>query len=233
MNSQRRYNLENIVNCRDLGGYPSRYGVTQFGRFIRGGTVIRPTDADIKALKKLNVSTVIDLRGDFETVNQPNNFERLTENVSHISLYELNVADVKGAKIELSDVYKIIVDSYKENIAKVLKTIADAPDGAVLYHCFLGKDRTGILSMLLLTIAGVDEDDIVADYQLTFTYLEKFIRNNSDKLWETDMKMHYSLPETMRTLIEYINEKYGSVTEYILQTGVTETEIEKIRKRFF
>lgn len=233
MNSQRRYNLENIVNCRDLGGYPSRYGVTQFGRFIRCGTVIRPTDADIKALKELNVSTVIDLRGDFETVNQPNNFERLTENVSHISLYELNVADVKGAKIELSDVYKIIVDSYKENIAKVLKTIADAPDGAVLYHCFLGKDRTGILSMLLLTIAGVDEDDIVADYQLTFTYLEKFIRNNSDKLWETDMKMHYSLPETMRTLIEYINEKYGSVTEYILQTGVTETEIEKIRKRFF
>ena len=233
MNSQRRYNLENIVNCRDLGGYPSRYGVTQFGRFIRCGTVIRPTDADIKALKKLNVSTVIDLRGDFETVNQPNNFERLTENVSHISLYELNVADVKGAKIELSDVYKIIVDSYKENIAKVLKTIADAPDGAVLYHCFLGKDRTGILSMLLLTIAGVDEDDIVADYQLTFTYLEKFIRNNSDKLWETDMKMHYSLPETMRTLIEYINEKYGSVTEYILQTGVIETEIEKIRKRFF
>ena len=47
------------------------------------------------------------------------------------------------------------------------------------------------------------------------------------------MTMHYSLPETMRTLIEYINEKYGSVTDYILQTGLTETEIEKIRKRFF
>ena len=162
MNSQRRYKLENIVNCRDLGGYPSKYGITEFGRFIRCGTVIRPTDADIKALKKLNVSTVIDLRGDFETVNQPNNFERLTDNVNHISLYEINVADVKGARIELSDIYKVIVDTYKENIAKVLKTIADAPDGAILYHCFLGKDRTGILSMLLLTIAGVDEDDIVA-----------------------------------------------------------------------
>ena len=233
MNSQRRYFLENIVNCRDLGGYPSKYGVTKFGRFIRCGTVIRPTDADIKALKKLNVSTVIDLRGDFETVNQPNKFERLTDNINHISLYELNVADVKGAKIELSDIYKVIVDTYKDNVAKVLKTIADAPEGAILYHCFLGKDRTGILSMLLLTIAGVDEDDIVADYQLTFTYLEKFIKNHSDKLWETDMTMHYSLPQTMRTLIEYINQKYGSVTDYILQTGVTETEIEKIRKRFF
>lgn len=233
MNTQRRYPLENIVNCRDLGGYPSKYGCTKFGRFIRCGTVDRPTEGDIKVLGGLNISTVIDLRGDFEFNNQPNDFERLTDNVNHVSLYELNVAEAKNVKLTLPEVYEFIVDNYKENIYKALKVIADAPDGAVLYHCFLGKDRTGILSLLLLTIAGVGEDDIVADYQLTYTYLENYIHTHADSLWDTNAEMHYSLPQTMRTLISCIKKKYGSVENYIRLTGISDNEIEKIRKRFF
>ena len=93
MEPQRRYIFENIENCRDLGGYPSKYGCTKFKRFIRGGTVDRPTETDIEKLKALNVTTVIDLRGDFEFINQPNGTERLTDNVEHISLYEMNVAE--------------------------------------------------------------------------------------------------------------------------------------------
>lgn len=233
MNTQRRYSLESIVNCRDLGGYPSKYGCTKFGRFIRCGTVSRPTDNDIKALKELNISAVVDLRGDFEFNDQSNDMERLTENINHVSLYELNVAEAKNVKMTLSEVYEFIVDNYKENINKALKVIAEAPEGAVLYHCFLGKDRTGILTLMLLTIAGVDEDDIVADYQLTYTYLENYIHTHADSLWDTNAEMHYSLPQTMRTLIAYIKHKYGSVQDYIYSTGIDDESIEKIRKRFY
>lgn len=233
MNTQRRYSLESIVNCRDLGGYPSKYGCTKFGRFIRCGTVSRPTDNDIKALKELNISAVVDLRGDFEFNDQNNDMERLTENINHVSLYELNVAEAKNVKMTLSEVYEFIVDNYKENINKALKVIAEAPEGAVLYHCFLGKDRTGILTLMLLTIAGVDEDDIVADYQLTYTYLENYIHTHADSLWDTNAEMHYSLPQTMRTLIAYIKHKYGSVQDYIYSTGIDDESIEKIRKRFY
>ena len=233
MNTQRRYSLESIVNCRDLGGYPSKYGCTKFGRFIRCGTVSRPTDNDIKALKELNISAVVDLRGDFEFNDQSNDMERLTENINHVSLYELNVAEAKNVKMTLSEVYEFIVDNYKENIGKALKVIAEAPEGAVLYHCFLGKDRTGILTLMLLTIAGVDEDDIVADYQLTYTYLENYIHTHADSLWDTNAEMHYSLPQTMRTLIAYIKHKYGSVQDYIYSTGIDDESIEKIRKRFY
>lgn len=233
MNTQRRYSLESIVNCRDLGGYPSKYGCTKFGRFIRCGTVSRPTDNDIKALKELNISAVVDLRGDFEFNDQSNDMERLTKNINHVSLYELNVAEAKNVKMTLSEVYEFIVDNYKENINKALKVIAEAPEGAVLYHCFLGKDRTGILTLMLLTIAGVDEDDIVADYQLTYTYLENYIHTHADSLWDTNAEMHYSLPQTMRTLIAYIKHKYGSVQDYIYSTGIDDESIEKIRKRFY
>lgn len=233
MEAQRRYILENIVNCRDIGGYPSKYGCTKFGRFIRGGTVDRPTESDIGTLRELNISTVIDLRGDFEFDNQPNGMERLTDNVNHVSLYELNVAEAKDMKMTITEVYEYIVDNYKENICKALKAVANAPEDAVFYHCFLGKDRTGILSMLLLTIAGVSEDDIVADYQLTYTYLENYIHTHADSLWDTNAEMHYSLPQTMRALISYVKEKYGSITEYIKLTGISDEEIEKIRRRFF
>lgn len=233
MKTQRRYILENIQNCRDLGGYPSKYGCTKFGRFIRCGTVSRPTEEDIKNLSELNILAVIDLRGDFECNNQPNDFERLTNNVKHVSLYELNVAEAKNVKMTLSEVYEFIIDNYKDNICKVLNTISCAPEGAILYHCFLGKDRTGILSMLLLTIAGVDEDDIVADYQLTYTYLEKYIHDNSESLWDTNAEMHYSLPQTMRTVIDYIKNKYGSVIDYIKSIGLSDESIEKIKNRFF
>ena len=233
MEAQRRYILENIVNCRDIGGYPSKYGCTKFGRFIRGGTVDRPTESDIGTLRELNISTVIDLRGDFEFNNQPNDMERLTDNVNHVSLYELNVAEAKDMKMTITEVYEYIVDNYKENICKALKAVANAPEGAVFYHCFLGKDRTGILSMLLLTIAGVSEDDIVADYQLTYTYLENYIHTHADSLWDTNAEMHYSLPQTMRALISYVKEKYGSIAEYIKLTGISDEEIEKIRRRFF
>lgn len=233
MEAQRRYILENIENCRDLGGYPSKYGCTKFGRFIRGGTVDRPTENDINTLKELNVTTVIDLRGDFEFNNQPNDMERLTDNANHVSLYELNVAEAKDMKITITEVYEYIIDNYKENVCKALKAVADAPEGAVFYHCFLGKDRTGILSMLLLTIAGVSEDDIVADYQLTYTYLENYMHTHADTLWDTDPEMHYSLPQTMRSLLAYIKAKYGSVEDYIRHIGITDEDKEKIRKRFY
>lgn len=233
MEAQRRYILENIENCRDLGGYPSKYGCTKFGRFIRCGTVDRPTENDIKKLKELNVTTVIDLRGDYEFQGRPNDIERLTENARHISLYELNVAEAKNIKITITKVYEYIIDGYKENIYSALKAVADAPDGAVLYHCFLGKDRTGILTMLLLTVAGVSEDDIVADYQLTYTYLENYMQTHAETLWDTEPEMHYSLPQTMRSLLTYIKEKYGSVEDYIRQIGIGDEDIEKIRKRFY
>ncbi len=233
MEAQRRYILENIENCRDLGGYPSKYGCTKFGRFIRCGTVDRPTENDIKKLKELNVTTVIDLRGDYEFQSRPNDIERLTENARHISLYELNVAEAKNIKITITEVYEYIIDGYKENIYSALKAVADAPDGAVLYHCFLGKDRTGILTMLLLTVAGVSEDDIVADYQLTYTYLENYMQTHAETLWDTEPEMHYSLPQTMRSLLAYIKEKYGSVEDYIRQIGIDDEDIEKIRKRFY
>ncbi len=229
---QRRYIFENILNCRDIGGYPTPDGVTKFGRFIRCGIVNRPEDWEIEKLNELGIGTSIDLRGNYEAEETPLNLERLNgADIYNLPLFEFNVATREGMNLPLAQIYAEIAEKQMQNIAKVLNTIADAKDGIVLYNCFFGKDRTGILTMLLLSIAGVAKEDIIADYQQTYTYVKPYILTHADILWDTNSEKHYSLPETMEELIERLEEKHGSIIGYIKATGITDDAIERIRKK--
>ena len=228
----RRHIFKNILNCRDIGGYPTNGGATQFGRFLRGGIVNTPENWEIDRLEELGVTTVIDLRGTYEANETPLKLDRIKDaDVYNLPLYEFNVATQEGMNLPLNEIYDMIINTQQEHIARVLRTIADAKDGVIMYNCFFGKDRTGILTMLLLSIAGVAEDDIIADYQQTYTYIKSYIREHKDILWDQNSEKHYSLPETMENVIAMINERYGSVVEYIRSLGLTEDEINKIRTK--
>lgn len=232
--STRRLVFTHILNCRDLGGFETPYGVTKFGRFLRGGVVEVPDENEIKKLEKHGVKTVIDLRGDFEVNDMQTGLERISgSRHMNISLYEANVANANGEMGNLGEIYSMIVDDNRDKIRTVLEAIADADDGCLFYHCFFGKDRTGILTLLLLTIAGADEDDIIADYEVTYSYIRRYVDEHADTLWSKDRTFHYSKAETLLTLIEHIKEKYGSVYDYILSTGLSEEKINKIRNKFF
>ena len=232
MSILRRHIFTNILNCRDIGGYPTKCGSTNFGRFLRCGIVDTPDDWEIEKLSMLGVRTVIDLRGTYEATDMPLRLERLENaDVYNLPLFELNVATNEGMGLDLAQLYEMIIENYKENIAKILNVIADAKEGVILYNCFFGKDRTGILTMLLLSIAGVSKEDIIADYQQTYTYVKPYIETHADLLWDSNSEKHYSLPETMENVIDSIERKYGSVTDYILSTGVSNETIEKIKER--
>ncbi len=232
MSILRRHIFTNILNCRDIGGYPTKNGSTEFGRFLRCGIVETPEDWEIEKLNTLGVRTVIDLRGTYEATKTPLKLERIEgADVYNLPLFELNVATNEGMGLDLAQTYEMIIEHYKDNIAKILNVIADANEGVILYNCFFGKDRTGILTMLLLSIAGVSREDIVADYQQTYTYVKSYIKTHSDLLWDSSSEKHYSLPETMENVIDRIEEKYGSVINYIRSTGVSDETIEKIRNK--
>ena len=104
---QRRIIFENIVNCRDLGGYPCRGGaVTQFGRLLRCGIPRDPTPNDMEKLQEIGIKTVIDLRGDREAVERPSAFLNCPDFTYHqISLLEVNPA-ITNPDALLSDIYK-------------------------------------------------------------------------------------------------------------------------------
>ena len=93
MGSLRRLVLNNIVNCRDLGGYVCEKGITEFGKFLRCGIPATPTSDDIVEIMKYGVNTVIDLRGDWECENQPSVFQFIESiNYHHVCLFEINAA---------------------------------------------------------------------------------------------------------------------------------------------
>ncbi|MEI6579385.1 MAG: tyrosine-protein phosphatase [Eubacteriales bacterium] len=229
---QRRIQLENIINCRDLGGYLCKDGsVTQFGRLLRCGIPRDPTQRDMEILAAHGIKTVIDLRGDMEAVERPSAFLGHKDFTYHqISLLEVNPA-ITNAAVLLSEIYKNSVEKYSGNYAKVFKTIATIETPA-LFHCFLGKDRTGILASMILDLAGVWREDIIADYQVSGTYLNPFykreIEMNSGLIWENNDDHLLSEPKNIAMLLDYIDEKYGGVRGYLQAAGVTQEEIEKV-----
>ena len=238
MGSIRRLKLENIINCRDLGGYVCKDGVTKFGRFLRCGIPDTPTSDDIVEIVKYGVKTVIDLRGDWECEHIPSVFQFLDRvDYHHVCLFEINAALSNEFDGTIEKSYELSIEKYKHRYAEVLKIIADAQEGCILFHCFFGKDRTGMLSTLLLHIAGADREDIIADYQLSYTYIlpyiEKERKNPDGNMWETDESNLLSKPSTIISLLNFIDHKYGSVDNYLDNIGITQEIRAKIKTRFF
>ena len=91
-----------------------------------------------------------------------------------------------------------------------------------------GKDRTGVVAMLLLGICGVAKEDIIANYQVTRTYLKDHVEL---KLPDVLMNLNYSKAEWMEETYDYLMDKYGSFENYLLAVGLSKNQIKKLRKR--
>ena len=161
-------------NVRDLGGLPALDGrVTRFGKIVRADTPSRLSDTGWVALYAYGVRTIVSLRT--HGLNEP----------------ELDVhppyADIAVARVEIEDItdpefrqkwassdmwctplyYRDALHRWPQRHAAAISAIAQAGPGGVLFHCARGVDRTGIISLLLLSLAGVRPEDILADYELS------------------------------------------------------------------
>ena len=231
---QRYYAGENIINCRDLGGYECNGGVTKYGVALRAGVMRDPDEKDLAILKKFGVKTIIDLRGIEEAEVMPSYFKDNSEfRYYHYPLLEANPAMAKS-EAPMTELYKDCLSNYSANIAAVLKVIASL-DEPFMFHCFCGKDRTGMLAALLLSAEGVCKEDIIADYEVSYTYIKPFIhreiRNKSGLIWEGSYERFYSYGENMEQILTFIDEKFGGVTEYFREIGLSEAEIEALRRK--
>ena len=233
---QRYYAGENIINCRDLGGYACDGGTTAFGKALRAGILRDPNEKDLAILRKFGVKTVIDLRGVEEAEDMPSYFKNNPEfDYYHITLLEANPAMAK-TEMSMVELYKLCLSEYSENFAKALRTIA-ALDKPFMFHCFCGKDRTGMLAAFLLSAAGVCKEDIIADYEVSYTYIrpyiEREIRNNSGLIWDGAYERFYSEAENMAQILEFIEKKYGGAIGYFEKIGLTADEINALQTKLF
>lgn len=166
--------LEGGYNLRDIGGYRTRDGkLVRRGRLFRSAALGSLTEADVAAIAALEIKLVVDLRTTRERVAKPNrgawpNWARDYDS-STADLHRA-VADpaltTDGAHAAMRATYDRLPEEQADAYAQLLRRIAD-DDLPLLFHCAVGKDRTGVAAALILDLLGVDRDMIMADYLLT------------------------------------------------------------------
>ena len=193
MTNLRRIPLTHAHNTRDLGGYATAAGrVTAWGRLYRSDNVGNLDAGEWAQMAgERGIATVIDLRSTAESQGSPVNAPEGVTVVHHPLMGNLEgvpdlaqvgpeqaaqMAQAEGAERMLESMKLDYAKTTYENIdtaAAVLGAIVDGlPRGAVLFQCSAGKDRTGITAALVLWLAGVAREDIIADYQVSATYNE-------------------------------------------------------------
>jgi len=225
----RRLLLSNTLNTRDLGGYPTGTGgCTCFSRFLRSDLPYALTDADASRLIGMGITTVVDLRSTRETEQAPSFFEnREGFAYRHCPLHgngkrPADEKDIPASYLNLLADSSVLFD--------IMKIFADAECG-VLFHCTAGKDRTGVIAALLLSLAGVPLPDILADYQISYTYIRPMVErlraaDPSFPRWAGQSK-----PEYMAAFLSAFCEKYQSVAQYLTGLGLSRRDIVKIKSK--
>jgi protein-tyrosine phosphatase len=127
------------------------------------------------------------------------------------------------------------LENRPEEVVGALRSIITAP-GAAIVHCAAGKDRTGVVVALALTVAGVEPEVVVADYAATNERLEAIIeRLSRSQMYSTvtsrPVRAHEARPETMRALLEQLDVRYGGVQKWLADNGFTADETARLRDR--
>jgi protein-tyrosine phosphatase len=237
----RRLAWEGVLNARDLGGYPAAGGrETRWGAVVRSDSLTDLTTAGQAALAGYGVRTIIDLRLADEIARHPNPFA--TPGDHEVGYTNVSVIDpAAGFPPEtdtLGENYLWMLDRFAGFVAEVVTAVAGAPEGGVLIHCAAGKDRTGLISALLLGLAGVPAETIAADYAMTAELLRP-----RDEAWlaaappeerterEAVLARFAPTAEVMLEVLAGLEERYGGVEGYLVAAGVSRADLDRLRER--
>jgi protein-tyrosine phosphatase len=239
--STRHLDLPDLLNARDLGGLPTRSGgATRWRSFVRTDGLHNLNEVGRAALHGYGVRTVIDLRMPHELEQLPNPLQSDPNmNFLHVSLLGAVGDEVFERNKHLpphSEWALVVLEESKENFRRVFSGIADAPEGVVLFHCYAGKDRTGLVADLLLDLADVHDDHIVDDYDLSNARLWKHVEAVSDTIEDPTARARAVdawtvRRETAETVLSHVRARYGGAAGYLKAVGLSDEEIAAVRRR--
>ena len=238
----RAIDLDGCVNFRDLGGYPTRDGRTLRWRLLfRSDALHALSTEDVKLLRDdLSLSDIVDLRSTFELDNEGRGpLEREPIAFHHNPLFDgdPSAADRRRAdEMSLGERYVGMMEHGHAKIVNAVRLLARAERGAV-YHCAAGKDRTGVISAIVLGTLGVSDELIVADYALSGERIDEIIaRVMSMKGYEETLKdmpedTLHAKPESMEEVLAGVASRWGSMEEYLREGGLEVDDVERLRAK--
>jgi protein tyrosine/serine phosphatase len=229
----RHLDWPGCFNVRDVGGLPTANGrVIRTGALIRADSLHSLTPAGVDVVRQAGVSRIIDLRSDREVAAVPTPF---SEDPIALQVAVQEPADPQG-RTTIIDTCTDMLDQHPARFAAALRAFIEAPEGAVVVHCHGGKDRTGMIVALALAIAGVPEDEIVADYALSQSRLapmlaEQLAAEPDESLHPQMIEFRDTRAESLVAILRHLDTQYGGPEAYLLKAGLTPMELDAIRDR--
>jgi len=247
--------LNKLINFRCIGGVQGHDGrLVKTGLLLRAGQLFQLDEESVKRLADYKIDVIVDLRTAPEILRAPNDEIAGARSVS-IDILEagtehfvnrdqwIRALNPKQAVDGMNLVYAAFVkdETAKLALSRFLHTLLEA-EGAVLFHCYAGKDRTGFAAALLLRILGVNMDCIMHDYLLTVeerkehnkAQFEQYRQKGLSEEQLAGLAIAYSvLPQFLEYAFEQIDESYGSFENFIKKgLGIDQDLVEKLRDKY-
>jgi len=237
--------FEAVFNFRDLGGYPGADGRTVKWRLLfraDGLNRLRAWEAD--AFAALGVATVVDLR----TAEEAETVGRFPLELGEVDYHHLPMFDVMPdwvaagdpeAEGYLADRYLEMLSSGRDALAATLQLAGQPGSLPLVFHCAAGKDRTGIVAAVLLSLLGVPDDVIVADYALSTAAMGRLIAWARETMpvdpsapprAPVPQSVIDSEPSTMARFLELIRSRFGSADGLVRDLGLPDDLPVRIRQ---
>jgi protein tyrosine/serine phosphatase len=239
----RTHRLEGVYNLRDLGGLPTEDGgTTRTGRLFRSDSLQSVTAEGATLLHDtLGVRSLLDLRGEDEVVSEGRgllaerdvryvNLPLVQEDGTLVSYLE------DGRTVDLVPRYLSYLDSPGRTMLRAIELLSDAATSPTVFFCAAGKDRTGVLSALVLRIAGVEAEAVVDDYLLSAESAEVILRERlmgspayAHNIATLPREVYTAEAATMRRFLAALDERYGGAEQWALEQGVAPAVISRVR----
>ena len=218
--------LVSTTNTRELGGWPTRTGgLTRRDRIWRSDAPVVPNEADAETLRGKGIRTIIDLRTEAEARRKPcalagaEGFRYRPFPITEGSEPPATLAEVPAVYLRIA---------LQPALAQALRTAAEA-EGGVLICCTAGKDRTGVLSALILLACGAEPRAIVADYVLSREYNRERLEAYLAAHPETDRRVVLASEGSMEGFLALFAERCGSVPACFESIGLTAAQLRALR----
>lgn len=235
--TQRVLALRGAQNFRDLGGYPTPSGETAWGRVFRSARLTNLSEDDVALLLARGLRTVVDLRTIAEVGRAGSGL--LAGKVERLHHSLLTPSLVLRPALDYTDWTQAAVRPLTAIFARMTGPVDPFP---LVFHCSVGKDRTGILAALLLSALGCPREVIVADYALT----RQHFNPSGDQVgkWRRRVLRHFpgvpaersrqlldADPDTMATFLDTLASRNGSIAAFLEKVGVRAPQQAILRAR--
>ena len=234
----RHLSFEAVFNFRDLGGY-----TTADGRSVKWRTVFRADGVhrlSVDDLAPLGVKTVLDLRTHDEL--ERGRFTHDSIGYHHLPIIQTPWSE-RGFEGELdaisflADRYVDMLDEGRDSIARALHILSDPTALPLVFHCAAGKDRTGVVAAIVLSVLGVHDDVIAADYSLSRLGMGRFkewivatFPDYADSMTQQPEAFLEAPAEAMHLFLERVRAAFGSVDGYVTGLGVSDATLDAVRE---